>query len=116
MLLRTAGAYPLKPAMDEVSVPNRALIVVGDGEKALFLRNKGSPQELRLEVEHILGHENPATHEQGTDKPGRSLASAGTALAAQWKKPIGIAWAKNASPPRSQQRCIASLMPTNLKR
>jgi protein required for attachment to host cells len=68
--------------MNEVTIPNRALIVVGDGEKALFLRNEGEPQELQLKVENILGHDNPATHEQGTDKPGRAFASAGTARSA----------------------------------
>jgi protein required for attachment to host cells len=68
--------------MDKVTVPNRALVVVGDGEKALFLRNKGDPQAIKLEVEDILGHDNPATHEQGTDKPGRAFASVGTARSA----------------------------------
>ncbi len=65
-----------------MNVPNQALVVVGDGEKALFLRNKGSPQELKLEIENIFGHDNPATHEQGTDKPGRTAGSAGTARSA----------------------------------
>lgn len=68
--------------MNELSVPTEALVVVGDGEKALFLRNKGGPQEIKLEVENILGHDNPATHEQGTDKPGRVAASVGTARSA----------------------------------
>lgn len=68
--------------MNQFNVPTEALVVVGDGEKALFLRNKGGPQEIQLEVEDILGHENPATHEQGTDKPGRAFASVGTARSA----------------------------------
>lgn len=68
--------------MNEIKIASEALVVVGDGEKALFLRNKGGPEEIRLEVEHILGHDNPATHEQGTDKPGRAFASAGTARSA----------------------------------
>ena len=68
--------------MNKVTIPNRALIVVGDGEKALFLRNEGEPEKLQLEVENIFGHDNPATHEQGTDKPGRAFASAGTARSA----------------------------------
>ena len=68
--------------MNELKIPNEALVVVGDGEKALFLRNKGGPQDVKLEVENILGHDNPATHEQGTDKPGRAFASAGTARSA----------------------------------
>ena len=68
--------------MNPFSVPNEALVVIGDGEKALFLRNKGDAQEIRLEVERIFGHDNPPTHEQGTDKPGRAFASAGTARSA----------------------------------
>lgn len=68
--------------MNEVNVPADALVVVGDGEKALFLRNKGGPQAIKLEVEDILAHNNPATHEQGTDKPGRAFASVGSARSA----------------------------------
>ncbi len=68
--------------MQPVNIPNQALVVVGDGEKALFLRNKGTAQELKLEVENVIEQENPATHEQGTDKPGRAYASAGTARSA----------------------------------
>ena len=65
-----------------LNIPNQALVVVGDGEKALFLRNAGSPQKLKLEVENVFAQSNPATHEQGTDKPGRTAASAGTARSA----------------------------------
>jgi protein required for attachment to host cells len=68
--------------MADVNIPTQALILVGDGEKAIFLRNKGSPDDIRLEVENILWHDNPASHEQGTDKPGRVFASAGTARSA----------------------------------
>ena len=68
--------------MGDVNIPTQALILVGDGEKAIFLRNKGSPDDIRLEVENILWHDNPASHEQGTDKPGRAFASAGTARSA----------------------------------
>lgn len=65
-----------------MNIPNQALVVVGDGEKALFLRNAGSPQKLKLEVENVFAQNNPATHEQGTDKPGRAFASAGSARSA----------------------------------
>lgn len=65
-----------------MNIPKQALVVVGDGEKALFLRNAGSPQKLKLEVENVFAQNNPATHEQGTDKPGRTAASAGTARSA----------------------------------
>lgn len=46
-------------------------VVVADGEKALFLRNQGDNKFPNLEVVHEMGQENPATREQGTDKPGR---------------------------------------------
>ena len=46
-------------------------VVVADGEKALFLRNQGDNKFPNLEVVHEMEQENPATREQGTDKPGR---------------------------------------------
>ena len=63
-------------------VPHNALVLVGDGQKALFLRNKGSAQRLRLVVEQVLERDNPPTREQGTDRPGRSNASVGVARSA----------------------------------
>jgi protein required for attachment to host cells len=63
-------------------VSHDALVLVGDGEKALFLRNKGNPQQVDLEVEQILEQDNPATREQGTDRPGRAAASVGAARSA----------------------------------
>src|SRR4029453_5545447 len=46
------------------------------------LGNKGTAHQVRLEVEQILEQDNPATREQGTDRPGRSVASVGTARSA----------------------------------
>jgi len=46
-------------------------VIVADGEKALFLRNQGDNKFPNLEVVHEMEQENPATREQGTDKPGR---------------------------------------------
>jgi protein required for attachment to host cells len=63
-------------------IPRNSLILVGDGQKALFLRNRGSAQRINLVVERILEQENPATREQGTDRPGRSIASVGVARSA----------------------------------
>jgi protein required for attachment to host cells len=51
--------------------------MVGDGKKALFFRNEGTPRHVNLVVERILEQENPATRDQGTDKPGRYLGSDG---------------------------------------
>src|SRR5713101_1903162 len=52
-------------------IPHDSLILVGDGQKALFLRNRGSAQHVDLVVERILERDNPPTREQGTDRPGR---------------------------------------------
>ena len=68
--------------MAALNIPNDALVLVGDGEKALFLRNTSSTQDVKLEIENILEQHNPASHEQGTDRPGRAFASAGTARSA----------------------------------
>jgi protein required for attachment to host cells len=58
--------------MTEVHIPHEALILIADGERALFLRNEGSPQNVKLAVERVLEQDNPATREQGTDRPGRT--------------------------------------------
>lgn len=66
----------------EPRVPHNALVLVGDGQKALFLRNKGTPQRVSLAVEQVFEHDNPPTREQGTDRPGRASASVGAARSA----------------------------------
>jgi len=63
-------------------IPHKSLVLVGDGQKALFLRNRGNPRHVDLVVERILEQDNPATREQGTDRPGRSIASLGVARSA----------------------------------
>jgi protein required for attachment to host cells len=63
-------------------VSHNTLILVGDGQKALFLRNRGNAQHVELIVERIFEQDNPATREQGTDRPGRSTASPGAARSA----------------------------------
>ena len=71
--------------MTNESIPlisHNALVLIGDGQKALFLRNKCTAHQVRLEVEQVLQQDNPATREQGTDRPGRSASSVGTARSA----------------------------------
>lgn len=68
--------------MNDVRIPHDTLVMVGDGAKALFLRNKGDAELPNLVVERLFEQENPPTHDQGTDRPGRSFASAGTHRAA----------------------------------
>lgn len=63
--------------MPDIRIPHDALVLIGDGEKALFLRNKGHAARLALVIEEVLAQVNPATREQGTERPGRSFASTG---------------------------------------
>jgi protein required for attachment to host cells len=58
-----------------IRIPHNAYVFVGDGRKALFLRNEGTPISPRLKVDRVFAQENPPTHEQGTDKPGRTISS-----------------------------------------
>src|SRR5262249_55093837 len=58
-------------------IPHNAFVFVGDGSKALVLRNEGDAQLLNLKTERVFTDRNPATHEQGTDRPGRAFSSVG---------------------------------------
>ncbi len=64
--------------MKKLLIPRDALIFVGDGQKALFLRNSGDAQFPNLTTERVFVDDNPPTHEQGTDRPGREFKRAGT--------------------------------------
>ena len=64
--------------MNKLSIPHNALVFVGDGQKALFLRNIGDEKFLNLTTERVFTDVNPPSHEQGTDRPGRGVESAGT--------------------------------------
>ena len=64
--------------MTRLKIPHDALIFVGDGRKALFLRNDGDEKFLNLKAEQVFVDDNPSTHEQGSDKPGRAFKRAGT--------------------------------------
>jgi protein required for attachment to host cells len=46
-------------------------VLVADGEKALFLRNKGDHDYPHLEVVRLIAEDNPPSREQGSDRPGR---------------------------------------------
>jgi len=61
-----------------IRIPHGAYVFVGDGRKALVLRNEGNPQQPSLKTEQVFANDNPPTREQGTDKPGRSYASVGS--------------------------------------
>jgi protein required for attachment to host cells len=55
-----------------VKIPHDAWILVGDGKKALILRNQGDQVHPNLVLERRFDQENPPTHEQGSDRPGRT--------------------------------------------
>jgi protein required for attachment to host cells len=62
--------------MQENWIAHDTWILVGDGRKALVLRNEGTPQDPQLNVFNVWKDErNPPTREQGTDRPGRVMQS-----------------------------------------
>jgi protein required for attachment to host cells len=66
----TEGVYDMAEGL---MIPHECRVVVGDGRKVLVLRNHGSPIAPDLRVEDVFkAPDNPATSEQGTDRPGRA--------------------------------------------
>jgi protein required for attachment to host cells len=57
--------------MGKLKIPHDAIVFVGDGRKALFLRNEGDEKFPNLKTEKVFEHINPSTHEQGSERPGR---------------------------------------------
>ena len=57
--------------MNRLKIPHNALVFVGDGQKALFLRNEGDEFALNLKTERVFEDVNPQTHLQGSERPGR---------------------------------------------
>ena len=68
--------------MAEVHIPARALVLVGDGRRALFLRNRGTPRHVELVVEREMEHEDARTRDLKTDRPGRKPGSDGVSQSA----------------------------------
>jgi protein required for attachment to host cells len=76
--MATRGLDLQESNVDKLVIPHDAMIFVGDGRKALFLRNDGDKKFLNLKTERVFAEENPPTHEQGTDRPGVNVAHAGS--------------------------------------
>ena len=68
--------------MSKINLKHGLLVMVADGEKALFLKNEGDNLYPNLQLFQEMKQDNPATREQGTDRPGRSVSSVGTARSA----------------------------------
>jgi protein required for attachment to host cells len=62
----------------KVRIPAKAFVLVADGRKALLLANHGEATHPDLRLETSLENAtNPATHQQGRDRPGRAIQSVG---------------------------------------
>jgi protein required for attachment to host cells len=62
----------------KLSIPHDAMVFIGDGRKALFLRNTGDEKFPSLQAERVFAAENPPTHEQGVSRPTVAFAHAGS--------------------------------------
>lgn len=62
-----------------MKIEHGTLVMVADGAKLLLFRNEGDEKYAVLETLANEQQRSPASHEQGTDAPGRSFASIGTA-------------------------------------
>ncbi len=68
--------------MKRNALQSGAWVVVCDGAKALVLENAGDEKFVNLKTREVFHEENPPTHEQGTQAPGRAFASVGSARSA----------------------------------
>lgn len=60
--------------MSGVKLPHNAWVLVGDGRKALVLRNEGDDVFPNLKAVSVFKDEaNPATALHGSDRPGRAV-------------------------------------------
>jgi protein required for attachment to host cells len=59
-------------------VDHDAMVLVADGRKMLFFRNKGDSFALNLEAETVKVQDNPSNRDQASDAPGRSVNSVGS--------------------------------------
>jgi protein required for attachment to host cells len=68
--------------MDKLKIDKGEWVVVCDGARALVLENVGDRKFPDLRTKEVYKHEAPATHEIGSDKPGRSYSSVGSGRSA----------------------------------
>ncbi|MEW4467635.1 host attachment family protein [Parasphingorhabdus sp. JC815] len=60
-----------------MQIPSEALVLIADGEKALFLRNEGDEKYPNLQVEKKRTQDNPPTREQAANRRGRMFDGTG---------------------------------------
>jgi len=59
------------------TIPHNALVLVGDGRRALFMRNVGQLMHVKLEVVRLLEHGTPRNQDIVSDRPGRTVLASG---------------------------------------
>ena len=64
--------------MQKMKIDQGDWVVVCDGKKALILENVGDWKFPNLQTREVFEQDNPPTHEQGSDAPGRSFQSVGS--------------------------------------
>jgi protein required for attachment to host cells len=68
--------------MSEIKVEHGDWVVVCDGAKALIMENVGNWLKPSLKTREVYNQPDPSTHELGSDAPGRSFSSVGSARSA----------------------------------
>jgi len=68
--------------VDRINVRSGEWVVVCDGRKALILENIGDARFPNLHTKEVREHPESRTSDQGTDRPGKTHASVGTARSA----------------------------------
>jgi len=63
--------------MSDLLIRHGEWVVVCDGAKALVLENIGDIKFPNLKTVEVFEQKNPATHELGAEKPGRTISSVG---------------------------------------
>ncbi len=68
--------------MSKIAIAPDDWVVVCDGSKWLILQNKGDAARPNLVTREERSQDNPPTHEQGTERPGRVSGGPGPSRAA----------------------------------
>lgn len=65
--------------MADLKIEKGGWVIVADGGKALILENQGDRMFPNLRTKETFEHKDEKTSDMGTDKPGRSIQSVGSA-------------------------------------
>lgn len=61
-----------------MQIDHDAMVLVADGRKMMFFRNRGDEVHPNLEAEDVKVQDNPADRDQASDAPGRAFNSVGS--------------------------------------